>query len=75
MYLVQFIEWMDEIYVEENSRIQMCEEQVKLIVHFSNAIPLQCSDPSVWRLITMTFRLLTTILYQYNKSKKIGLYS
>lgn len=51
MYLVQFIEWMDEIYVEENSRIQMCEEQVKLIVHFSNAIPLQCSDPSVSKCV------------------------
>lgn len=44
MYLVQFIEWTDEIYVKGNSQIQMCEEPVKkLTVHFSNGIPAQCS--------------------------------
>lgn len=44
VYLFQFIEWIDEIYMKGNSRIQICEEQVKkLIVHFSNVIPPQCS--------------------------------
>lgn len=35
---------IDEIYMKGNSRIQMCEEQVKkLIVHFCHVIPPQCS--------------------------------
>lgn len=56
MYLDQFIEWMDEIYMEGNSSIHMREEQVmKLILHFSNTLPPECSGPSVWTLTTMHF--------------------